>query len=156
MAIEIERKFLVKSNEFKDLASKVTCIKQAYLSLNPSHSVRIRTKGEKAFITIKGKSNQSGTSRFEWEKEIDLVDAEALLCLCEPGSINKKRYEVPNGQFTFEVDEFYGENEGLVIAEIELKNENDTFELPTWIGKEVTGDTRYYNSALIKQPFTKW
>jgi CYTH domain-containing protein len=119
-------------------------------------TVRIRIKGECAFITIKGKSNEGGIARFEWEKEIDLVDAEALLCLCEPGSINKNRYEVPNGQFTFEVDEFYDENEGLIIAEIELKNENDAFELPTWIGKEVTGDIKYYNSALINHPFTKW
>lgn len=156
MAIEIERKFLVKSNEYKNLATKVTVIKQAYLSTNPLHTVRIRTKGDKAFITIKGKSNESGTSRFEWEKEIDLADAETLINLCETGIISKNRYEVPNGQFIIEVDEFYHDNEGLIIAEIELNNENDVFEVPDWLGKEVTGDKKYYNSALINHPFKKW
>jgi len=156
MAIEIERKFLVISDDYKNAATKVTFVKQAYLSSNPSHTVRIRIYGKRAFITIKGKSNANGTSRFEWEKEIDLKEADELFLLCEEGFIAKKRYEVPNGEFTFEVDEFMDENEGLVIAEIELKSENDSFELPEWIGTEVTGDNRYYNSALSKQPFTKW
>lgn len=156
MGQEIERKFLVTSNSFKELAINSYPIKQGYLSTVPDRTVRIRIKGNKAFITIKGKSNESGTSRFEWEKEIDLHDAEELLTICETGKIDKIRYEVPNGKFTFEVDEFYGENEGLVIAEIELNNENDTFEIPDWIGEEVTGDSKYYNSSLIKNPFAKW
>lgn len=156
MAIEIERKFLVKSEDFKTSAYNVITIKQGYLSSNPSRSVRIRIKGEKAFITIKGKSNENGTVRFEWEKEIDKSDAESLLRLCEPGIIEKNRYEVNNGRFIFEVDEFFGENTGLIVAEIELTSEMDDFDKPLWLGDEVTGDTKYYNSMLIKNPFKNW
>lgn len=156
MAQEIERKFSVTSDAYKSMASKTTTIKQGYLSSVNERTVRVRIKGDKAFITIKGISNESGTSRYEWEKEIATEDAEELLKLCEPGVIDKVRYEVKNGSFTFEVDEFFGENEGLVVAEIELNDENDQFEKPEWLGKELTGDARYYNSMLSKNPFKFW
>jgi adenylate cyclase len=155
MAQEIERKFLVKG-DFKKDTFKQTRIIQGYLSSVPERTVRVRVKGDKGFLTIKGIGNASGASRFEWEREIPLNEAESLLQLCEPGVIDKTRYLVKSGEFIFEVDEFYGENQGLVVAEIELKNENDVFAKPEWVGEEVTGDARYYNSMLMKQPFTKW
>ena len=108
------------------------------------------------FLTIKGASNESGTSRYEWEKEIPLCEARELLKLCEPGIIDKTRYLVRSGQHTFEVDEFYGENEGLTVAEVELSSEDEPFVKPAFIGREVTGDIRYYNSQLMKHPFTTW
>ena len=154
--LEIERKFLVKSLDFKQEAVKSTRIVQAYLNSHPERSVRIRIKGEKGILTVKGKGNTSGTSRFEWEKEIAIADAESLLLLCEKGSINKTRYEIIAGEHTFEVDEFYDSNEGLIIAEVELKDENETFEKPDWLGEEVTGDNRYYNSQLVSNPFSEW
>ncbi|WP_299433285.1 CYTH domain-containing protein [uncultured Aquimarina sp.] len=154
--IEIERKFLVTSESFKKEAQKNTKISQGYLNSNPERAVRIRIKGGKGFLTIKGKSNDSGTSRFEWEKEIDLKEAEVLLQLCEKGVIEKTRYEVQIGNHTYEVDEFYGENEGLIVAEIELSNENEEFLKPDWLGEEVTGDNRYYNSQLSKNPYKIW
>ncbi len=156
MAQEIERKFSVISDIYKSLASKATPIKQGYLSSALERTVRIRIKGEKAFITIKGISNESGTSRYEWEKEISLEDANELLKLSEPGMIDKVRYEIKSASFTFEVDEFFGDNEGLVVAEIELNNENDEFEKPEWLGIELTGDKRYYNSMLLKNPYKNW
>lgn len=156
MAQEIERKFLVLSSDFKDEAFKKTHIKQGYLSSVPERTVRVRIKGNKGFITVKGISNASGASRFEWEKEIPHADAEELLLICEPGIIDKTRFEVKAGNFTFEIDEFYGENDGLVIAEIELMDENDRFEKPSWIGKEVTGEKKYYNAMLVKNPYAKW
>jgi adenylate cyclase len=156
MPREIERKFLVTSEEFKAAAAKETRITQGYLSSVPERTVRVRIKGEKGFITIKGIGNASGASRFEWEKEITLNDATELLKICEPGVIDKTRYEVKAGDHTVEVDEFHGENEGLVVAEIELKGEDDEFEKPAWLGTEVTGDERYYNAMLMKNPFTKW
>jgi adenylate cyclase len=122
----------------------------------PERIVRVRINGEKGFITIKGKSNISGTSRYEWEKEIPVNEARELLALCEPGLIDKTRYLVQVGKFTLEVDEFYGENEGLVVAEVELSFEEELFDKPEWLGKEVTGDKRYYNSQLAKNPFSKW
>lgn len=155
MATEIERKFLVKG-EFKNLASKETRIVQGYISSTPERSVRIRIKGDKGFITIKGIGNASGASRYEWEKEIPINEAEELLKICEPGVIDKIRYLVKVGNHTFEVDEFYGENKGLVVAEIELTSEAETFDIPAWLGDEVTGDPKYYNIMLIKNPFTKW
>ena len=155
MPQEIERKFLVKEG-FKQYAFTHTRITQGYLSSVSERIVRIRINGEKGFITIKGVSNLSGISRYEWEKEIPVNDARELLALCEPGIIDKTRYLVQVGKFTFEVDEFYGENEGLVIAEIELTSEEELFEIPFWLGKEVTGDRRYYNSKLAKNPFSKW
>ena len=156
MMNEIERKFLVLSNDFKAQASERIAIQQGYLNSNPERTVRIRTAGEKAFITIKGVSNANGTTRFEWEKEISAKDAKELLKLCEPGTIEKTRFLVQIDHHTFEVDEFYGENEGLVMAEIELKNENDDFPKPEWLGVEVTGNKKYYNSYLVKKPFTSW
>lgn len=155
MAQEIERKFLVKG-EFKKLAHKKTRITQGYLSSVPERTVRVRIKGDKGFITIKGIGNASGTSRYEWEKEIPVKEAKELLKICEPGVIDKTRYLVKFGEHTFEVDEFYGENEGLTIAEIELKSEAEIFEKPMWLGEEVTGDKKYYNAMLMKNPFRKW
>jgi len=155
MAQEIERKFLVKG-EFKKLAAKQTRITQGYLSSIPERTVRVRVKGEKGFITIKGIGNAAGASRYEWEKEIPVDEVMELLKICEPGVIDKTRYNIPVGGFTFEVDEFYGENQGLVVAEVELKSESDVFEKPEWLGTEVTGDVKYYNSMLMKNPYTKW
>ena len=156
MPQEIERKFLVTSEDFKTSAFKQTRITQGYLSSVPERTVRIRIKGKAAYITIKGIGNDSGASRFEWEKEITVPDAEELLKICEPGVIDKTRYEIKAGNYTFEVDEFHQENEGLVVAEVELKSESDQFEKPAWLGDEVTGDARYFNSMLMKYPFTKW
>lgn len=155
MAQEIERKFLVKG-DFKADSFKATRITQGYLSSVPERTVRVRVKGEKGYITIKGKGNDSGASRYEWEKEIPVDEVKELLKLCEPGIIDKTRYLVKAGEHTFEVDEFYGENEGLVMAEVELKDENENFIKPAWLGKEVTGDVKYYNSMLMKHPYTKW
>ena len=155
MGQEIERKFLVKG-DFKNFATGEFRIKQGYLSSAKGRTVRVRIKGDKGFLTIKGQADESGVSRYEWEREIAVSEAEELLALCEPGLIDKKRYLVPAGEFTFEVDEFYGDNEGLIIAEIELKSESDKFPKPDWLGEEVTGDRRYYNSVLIKNPFTGW
>lgn len=154
--LEIERKFLVKSDAFKTLAFAKNAIAQGYLNSNPERTVRVRIKGEIGFITIKGKGNESGTTRFEWEKEIPLLEAKSLLVLCEKGVIEKIRHEVKVGQHVFEVDEFFGENEGLIVAEIELKNENQPFEKPDWLGEEVTNNNQYYNSALSLNPFKNW
>lgn len=154
--IEIERKFLVNSDAFKKHASSEARIVQGFLNTQPERTVRVRIKGESAFLTVKGRSNSSGTSRFEWEKEIEVADAELLLELCEKGSIAKTRYEIPSGKHTYEVDEFHKENKGLIVAEIELSNENETFEKPDWLGKEVTGDIKYYNSQLSKKPYKTW
>lgn len=156
MPQEIERKFLVKSDAYKAEAYKETRIIQGYLLSIPERTVRVRIQGNLGFITIKGKSSDSGVSRYEWEKEISVTEAEELLQLCEPGMINKTRYEVKAGRFKFEVDEFYGENQGLVVAEIELSDEKDAFEKPEWLGVEVTGNRKYYNAMLIKKPFTQW
>ena len=123
---------------------------------NLAAKVRNFVKGEKGYITIKGKGNDSGASRYEWEKEIPVDEVKELLKLCEPGIIDKTRYLVKAGEHTFEVDEFYGENEGLVMAEVELKDENENFIKPAWLGEEVTGDVKYYNSMLMKHPYTKW
>ncbi len=153
--IEIERKFLVRGN-FKNDAHKATRIIQGYLLISPERSVRIRLKGIKGYITIKGKKNDSGLSRFEWEKEIPFDEALELIKLCEPGVIDKTRYEVKSGDHIIEIDEFHVENEGLIIAEIELKHENDTFKKPDWLGKEVTGDDKYYNVYLKNRPFKTW
>ena len=155
MANEIERKFLVKG-EFKNLASKETRIVQGYLSSVPERTVRVRIKGDKGFITIKGIGSASGATRYEWEKEIPTSEVEELLKICEPGVIDKTRYLVKVDNHTFEVDEFYGENKGLTVAEIELGSESEEFVKPEWLGEEVTGNTKYYNSMLMKNPFTKW
>ena len=154
--IEIERKFLISSDQFKELATTKTRIVQGFLNTHADRTVRVRIKGEQAYITIKGRSNTSGTTRFEWEKEIPLKEAEALLTLCEKAVIEKTRFEIPIGNHVYEVDEFYGLNEGLVVAEIELNSEDESFQKPKWLGKEVTGDVRYYNSQLSKFPFKTW
>jgi adenylate cyclase len=156
MAIEIERKFLV-TGEFKSFAIKNYRIVQAYLSSVPERSVRVRIVDEKAFITIKGASDEKGLIRFEWEKEIDLNDARKLISICEPGIIEKQRFIIPEkNELFFEVDQFKGENNGLIIAEIELPDENYKINKPSWIGKEVTGDERFYNVFLSVNPFSKW
>lgn len=156
MALEIERKFLVLSDDFKKFAFESNVIKQGYLSSHAERTVRVRIVNNQAFITIKGASNTSGLTRYEWEKEIALTDAEELLVICEPGVIHKTRYKIKNEQYMFEVDEFFDENEGLIIAEIELNLESDLFEKPEWLGQEVTGIKKYYNSMLSKNPFTSW
>lgn len=148
--LEIERKFLVTSTIFKDKAKKNTRIIQGYLNSHPERAVRVRIKGDKGFLTIKGKSNATGTTRFEWEKEINLEEAEKLLTICEEGVIEKIRYEIPFGSHIIEVDEFLGKHKSLLLAEIELQHEDETFLKPDWFGKEVTGDIRYYNSQLSK------
>lgn len=153
---EIERKYLVVSEDFKKEAFKNINIKQGFLNTDPQRTVRLRITGDYAFLTIKGKSSKNGLSRFEWEKEIDIKEAEALFTLCEPGIIEKTRYLIKAGDFVFEVDEFYGENEGLIVAEIELNKETDTFKKPHWLGQEVTGEIKYYNSQLSKKPFKNW
>lgn len=153
---EIERKFLVTSEAFKNEAYKRTHIVQGFLNTHPQRTVRIRIRGNDGFITVKGKSNKSGLSRFEWEKQVSLAEAEDLLHLCEPGIIDKTRFEVTAGTHTYEIDEFIGENEGLIVAEIELKSENEPFSKPDWLGEEVTGDLKYYNSQLSKNPFKNW
>lgn len=154
--IEIERKFLVTNTTFKTKAFKQNSIAQGYLSAVPERTVRVRIKGDKGFLTIKGISSASGMSRFEWEKEIPVDEAKKLLILCEKGGIDKTRFEIKVGHHIFEVDEFYGENEGLIIAEIELASETETFEKPDWLGEEVTNDERYYNAYLSKHPFKNW
>ncbi len=156
MAQEIERKFLVKS-DFKSSVVKETRITQGYLSSVPERTVRARVKGDKGFLTIKGIGNESGASRFEWETETSVEDAQNLLALCEPGVIDKTRFIVPEASgLRFEVDEFYGDNEGLTVAEIELPTEETPFTKPQWLGEEVTGDVRYFNSMLMKNPFKNW
>jgi adenylate cyclase len=155
MAIEIERKFLVKG-DFKSESEKATRITQGYLSSVAERTVRVRIKGSKGFVTIKGVASVSGASRYELEKEITVEEANELLKICEPGVIDKTRFLVTKGKHTFEVDEFYGENEGLIVAEVELSSEEEAFDRPSWLGEEVTGDARYYNSMLIKNPFSRW
>ena len=153
---EIERKFLVTSEAFKNEAHKRTRIVQGFLNTHRERTVRVRIKGDNGYITVKGKPNISGITRFEWEKQISLAEAEELLLLCEPGIIEKTRYEISLGEHTFEVDDFNGENEGLIIAEVELQTENEPFSKPDWLGREVTGETKYYNSQLSKNPYKTW
>ena len=154
--IEIERKFLVTNQTFKEEAFAFNRIAQGYICSHPERTVRVRIKKDKGFVTIKGIANASGMSRFEWETEIPLEEAKKLLQLCEKGVIDKTRYEIKSGVHTFEVDVFYGENEGLIVAEIELSSETESFEKPTWLGEEVTNINRYYNANLSTHPFTKW
>ncbi|MGS0525928.1 CYTH domain-containing protein [Zobellia nedashkovskayae] len=154
--IEIERKFLVTSTAYQEQASSKERIVQGFLNTDKERTVRVRIKDQLGFLTVKGKSNDAGTIRFEWEKEISVSDAEQLLLICEPGIIDKVRFRVPSGSHEYEVDEFHGENEGLVVAEIELESENQVFKKPSWLGKEVTGEVAYYNSQLSKNPFKNW
>lgn len=155
MPQEIERKFLVKG-EFKTLAHAKSRIVQGYISSAPGRTVRVRIRDGRGYLTIKGASNASGTSRYEWERELPESEARELLKLCEPGIIDKTRYLVRCGSHVFEVDEFYGDNQGLVVAEVELKSEREPFERPAFLGEEVTGDRRYYNSQLMKNPYKEW
>ncbi|MDI6032317.1 CYTH domain-containing protein [Flavobacterium sp. LB2P84] len=154
--IETERKFLVTDDSFKKEVFTQNHIAQGYLSSVPERTVRVRIKGDKGYLTIKGISNDSGMSRFEWEKEIPVAEAKELLLLCEKGVIDKTRFEIKRGNHVFEVDEFYGENEGLIVAEIELNSETETFEKPSWLGNEVTNNNRYYNAYLSTNPYKNW
>ncbi|GJG64271.1 hypothetical protein PRLR6025_01070 [Prevotella lacticifex] len=153
--MEIERKFLVhKTMDWKRQATSCSHIRQGYFAA--VNTVRVRIRDAKAYLTIKGPSTNNGLSRYEFEKEITLDEANHLLQLCEPGIIDKHRYLVPVGSHTFEVDEFHGDNEGLVMAEVELGNESEAFEKPDFIGMDVTGDRRFYNSHMRQNPFKLW
>ena len=154
--LEIERKFLVRNDDYKRQAFSSSRIKQGYICSGHGRTVRVRLRDDRGYLTIKGPSDAAGLSRYEFEKEITFEEAEQLMKLCEPGSIDKTRYLVKSGSHTFEVDEFYGDNEGLVIAEVELHSEDEAFEKPGFIGREVTGDRRYYNAHLTKHPFCSW
>ncbi|MFY0712246.1 CYTH domain-containing protein [Seonamhaeicola sp. NFXS20] len=154
--IEIERKFLVNSNAFKKDAFKETRIIQGFLNTHKERTVRVRLKGNEGFLTVKGKSSDDGLTRFEWETKISDTDAKNLLNICESGLIDKIRYEVQLKNHIFEIDEFFGDNQGLIIAEVELNSKNETFEKPSWLGKEVTGNIKYYNSQLSKNPYCNW
>ena len=153
--IEIERKFLVTSKDFQQLATKKTFIQQGYLTKDPHRTVRVRIKEQRAFLTIKGISSSSGMSRFEWEKEIPLEEGKALMKLALPTVIEKIRYEIPHHAYCFEVDVFEGEHKGLILAEIELPSEKTEITVPNWIGEEVTGDKKYYNSYLSSSELKK-
>lgn len=157
MAQEIERKFLVAGDFMQDVFRSYR-ITQGYISRTPGRTVRVRVRDDKGFLTIKGPSFDGGLSRFEWEKEIPAGEAEELLALAEPVVIDKVRHLVRNtdGVHTWEVDVFLGANEGLVLAEIELGEPDEPFDRPAWLGQEVTGDRRYYNSYLSRTPFTVW
>ena len=154
--VEIERKYLVKSDIYRSLAVAKHEVKQGYLCADGIRTVRIRLWDNEGVLTIKGRGN--GVSRFEWEKSISAADAEALFALCQPGRVEKTRYVVPiaDTPLKVEVDVFHGDNEGLVLAEIELPAEDYAFDVPEWLGKEVTGDPRYYNSYISAHPFNTW
>lgn len=155
MSVEIERKYRVTDSSYRQQATRCTYYKQGYISATPEATVRIRIAGEQAFMTIKGAT--TGCSRQEYEYAIPVADAAQMLdSLCQSGLIEKKRYLCPYAGHTWEVDEFLGENEGLVVAEIELQSEEESFETPPFIGREVTGDTRYYNSSLARRPYKSW
>ena len=154
--LEIERKFLVRNDDYKRQAYDSSRICQGYICSGHGRTVRVRIRDQRGYLTIKGPSNADGISRYEFEKEITLDEAQHLMELCEPGRIDKTRYLVKSGDHTFEVDEFHGDNEGLVMAEVELQSEDESFEKPDFIGKEVTGDRRYYNGHLSKKPYCVW
>ena len=156
MALEIERKFLVADDSYKAMAFHSDRIAQGYICREGGNSARVRVRGEKGYITIKGPSLDGGLSRYEWENEIPASEAWELIRLCHGGIIDKTRYLVKCGSHTFEVDEFHGDNEGLVLAEVELADCNEAFERPAFIGKEVTGEKRYYNSHLSRVPYKLW
>lgn len=156
MHTEIERKFLVNSPAFVQEAYAAHRIVQGYICSAPGRTVRVRIRGDQGYLTIKGPSDEKGLSRYEFEQAIPVQDAEQLLRLCEPGGIDKTRYLIRAGKHTFEVDIFQGENKGLILAEVELETEDEPFEHPAWLGKEVSGDRRYYNSMLAKHPFSHW
>ena len=156
MSLEIERKFLVKNDSFKEVAFKKSYIKQGFLNSNKERTVRIRIIDNSAFLTVKGKSNKAGTIRFEWEKEIPVKEAQNLMLLTEKTVIEKHRFYIKSDQHVFEVDVFLEDNFGLIIAEVELNSENENFTKPSWIDQEVTGEVKYYNSSLSNTPFKSW
>lgn len=156
MNTEIERKFLVKDLSFINESFEKQYFTQGFLNTDPLRVVRVRVTNNNAFLTIKGITSKSGTTRFEWEKEIDIKEGKQLLLLCEKGIIEKHRYLIKKKNHIFEVDVFLGDNKGLVVAEIELTHEDEEFEIPNWLGEEVTGDPKYYNSCLSKFPFKSW
>ena len=154
MAKEIERKFLVSGEDWRALA-RGTRYRQGYLSTVKERTVRVRTIDDRAFLTVKGVS--VGATRSEYEYEIPAADADEMLnALCEKPIIEKNRYKIPLGGITWEVDEFLGVNEGLIVAEVELQSEDQSFPKPTWIGEDVTDDPRYFNANLIARPFSTW
>jgi len=155
MAVEIERKFLVRG-DYKPFITASFRIIQGYLSSVPERTVRVRIKGDQAFLTVKGRGSRSGMSRFEWETKISVKDAQNLLDLCEPGKIDKTRHLVQSAGQRFEVDEFHGDNQGLVLAELEISSEEEKIQIPDWLGKEVTGQKKYYNAMLKDNPFKNW
>ncbi len=155
MNIEIERKFLV-CGEYKSKAYSHSHIEQGYFDSAPGRTIRVRIRDDKAYLTIKGPSNQAGLARYEFETEVSLEDGRQLMALCRPGRIDKTRWLIKNGKHTIEVDEFHGDNDGLVMAEIELGSEDEEYEKPDFLGKEVTGDRRYYNSHLMRFPYCLW
>ena len=155
MSIEIERKYLV-CGDYKSLATSRVRIKQGYICSQKGRTVRVRLTDQKAFLTIKGPSRDGGLSRYEFEKEITYDEGLSLFALCEPGAIDKIRWIIPFGGHVFEVDEFFGDNDGLVVAEVELDSSDEDFEKPSFLGKEVTGDRKYYNSSLVVRPYTSW
>ena len=156
MSQEIERKFLVKNSSYKDMAFSSSRIIQGYICSERGRTVRVRIRDEKGFLTIKGPSTDNGLSRYEWESEIKVDEARELMRLCQPGMIDKTRYLVRFGRHIFEVDEFYGENDGLVVAEVELGSVDEEYDIPPFLGEEVTGQVKYYNSFLMKCPFKEW
>ncbi len=153
---EIERKFLLLNDDFREQATSHSHITQGYICSGHGHTIRVRRRDQSAFLTIKGPSEDGGLSRYEFEKEITPEEADQLFKLCEPGIIEKTRFLVPAGKHTFEVDEFYGDNEGLIMAEVELSAPDEPFEKPDFIGQEVTGDKRFYNAHLRKNPYKQW
>ena len=155
MNIEIERKFLV-CGEYKSKAYSHSHIEQGYFDSAPGRTIRVRIRDDKAYLTIKGPSNQAGLARYEFETEVSLEDGRQLMALCRPGRIDKTRWLIKNGKHTIEVDEFHGDKDGLVMAEIELGSEDEEYEKPDFLGKEVTGDRRYYNSHLMRFPYCLW
>lgn len=154
--IEIERKYLVNSEVYKKDTYKSVRIIQGFLNTDPNRTVRVRLKDDKGMLTVKGMSSDDGLTRFEWEKEITKEDALTLLDLSEDVKIDKTRHLVKSGNHIFEVDEFLNENKGLVIAEVELQKTDEVFVKPDWLGEEVTGQVKYYNSQLSKQPYNTW
>lgn len=154
--IEIERKFLIRDHSFEKEAISKRLIKQGFLSTDPERTVRIRVEETKGFLTVKGISNDGGLSRFEWETPLTKQEADALFLLCLPGAIEKTRYVVPLKGLYWEIDVFYGDNQGLVLAEVELANPSQVFEKPSWVGAEVTGQKKYYNASLSRRPFKEW
>ena len=154
--MEIERKFLVRDSSYKQLAHSSSHIRQGYICSERGRTVRVRIRDDKAYLTIKGPSKDGGLSRYEFEKTIEMDEAEQLMQLCEPGIVDKTRFLVACGQHTLEVDEFHGDNDGLVMAEVELGAPDEPFTKPSFLGEEVTGDRRYYNSELRRHPYSLW